>query len=173
MLIEAQHQLQLEMHIVRDKNHIAMIADELWDICIDAFPLKRRRSTSIFDSDPEMIFRDALMEKYNYVVIGVLEQRICCFFLVEKEFDNDLLHLRFVSTRTIFHRRGYMKQLLQFFLKSTNLPVQLDVYRDNPAMSLYSSLGFRVVSVDNSIGMGDEHFYQEGDWSPLVQMLRI
>ena len=164
--------MNIRCDIVSDKDRISLYAEELWRICKRAFPIKRARNTSsFFYEDPKMRFMECLMAPNHYVVIAHTEEAIVAFIIVEKGDDEGAPPLlTFVSTASQHQRRGYMRQLLTFFLKRLRGPVELDVYRENPAFLLYSALGFRVIDVNTSVGFADPSFYEDGEWSERVRM---
>ena len=146
--------------ILSEASQKESILDKVWDLFATVYPPRVRPQLSdmkpwksegvfqCFDSDPETVFREHVMnpdvdlwlvlEEKDYTPLAM--GTVC--YNEEQKYDCHY-HLSCVATDPSHRRRGYAKELIETIVGYYSEGIRLEVNRVNPAIRLYEQCGFQ------------------------------
>ncbi len=120
--------------------------NQLVSIFLKCFPVIRCcKKYSIFGNPKDDIRSVFLnMNSKLIVLLEVNSNTIISFFMTDKINKNTTI-ISNVCTNPKYNRKGFMRTLMNYYIRKTNDILELDVYEENPAKNLYESLGFKFI----------------------------
>lgn len=126
-------------------------------------PLHFYKKYNIFcnpKKDIEFTFLDSKNKLYLYIEQN--SNKIISFFMITFLESNKFV-LSNACTDSNHTRKGFMAELLTYFISKTNSRIEIEVYKDNPARNLYESLGFKFIKYIDCDCVKD--FWEDGMYS--------